>query len=84
LANLVGPLLHGRDDEARRFMKEVFQLPADVLPDQQRSLLLVRLHSMANPRSNAALASVCEVLNNLKVCYPGTPLQLVFQTAVSR
>ena len=79
LANLVGPLLPYRDDEARKFMRQVFELPADLLPDYQQGKLVVRLHSMANPRSNRALDALCEVLNNFDVCYPKTNLRLVLE-----
>ena len=79
LANLVGPLLPHRDDEARRFMRQVFELPADLLPDYARGTLTVRLHSMATPRHNRVLASLCGVLNDLAVCYPGTELRLVLE-----
>jgi transposase len=79
LANLVGPLLPYRDDEARKFMRQVFNLPADLLPDHERSELVVRLHTMTTPRDNRALASLCGVLNDLKFCYPGTKLRLVLQ-----
>ena len=79
LANLVGPLLPHRDDEARKFMRQVFELPADLLPDYARGTLTVRLHSMATPRHNRVLASLCGVLNDLAVCYPGTELRLVLE-----
>jgi len=77
LANLVGPLLPYRGDEARKFMRHVFELPADLLPNYEQGTLVVRLHSMTTQRDNRALSSLCAVLNNLKVCYPGTKLQLV-------
>ena len=79
LANLVGPLLPYRDDEARKFMRQVFNLPADLLPDHERSELVVRLHSMTTPRDNRALASLCGVLNDLDFRYPGTKLRLVLE-----
>jgi transposase len=79
LANLVGPLLPHRDDEARKFMRQVFNLPADLLPDHERSELVVRLHSMTTPRDNRALASLCGLLNDLKLRYPGTGLRLVLE-----
>jgi len=41
--------------------------------------LRVRLHSLANPRSNEALAKLCETLNALEIRYPGTDLTLVYQ-----
>jgi hypothetical protein len=79
LANLVGPLLPFRDDESRKFMRQVFELPADLLPDYEQGKLVVRLHSMANPRSNRALGTLCGVLNSFEVCYPKTNLRLVLQ-----
>ena len=79
LANLVGPLLPHRNDEARKFLRQVFQLPADLLPDHEHGTLLVRLHSMTTPRDNHALATLCGVLNDLAVCYPGTDLRLVLE-----
>jgi transposase len=77
LANLVGPLLPSRDDEARKFIRQVFNLPADLLPDYKHNELVVRLHSMTTPRNNRAVAALCTVLNDLKICYPGSKLRLV-------
>ena len=79
LANLVGPLLPYREDEARAFMRRVFNLPADLLPDHEQGTLVVRLHGMTTPRDNRALAALCAVLNDLKVCYPGTTLRIVLE-----
>ena len=79
LANLVGPLLPYRDDEARNFMRQVFELPADLLPDHEQGTLVVRMHSMTTPRDNQVLATLCGVLNDLAVCYPGTELRLVLE-----
>ena len=70
LANLVGPLLPYRNDEARKFMRQVFKLPADLLPDYEHGTLVVRMHSMTTPRANRVLATLCGVLNDLAVCYP--------------
>ena len=79
LANIVGPLLPYRDDEARKFMRQVFELPADLLPDYEQGKLVVRLHSMTTPRHNRTLAALCTVLNELGVCYPDTKLRLVLE-----
>lgn len=79
LANLVGPLLPYREDEARKFMRQVFNLPADLLPDYERNELVVQLHTMPTPRDNRALAGLCGALNDLDVCYPGTELRLVLR-----
>ncbi len=83
LANLVGPLLPYRGDEARKFMRQVFDLPADLIPDYEQGTLTVRMHSMATPRGNRVLATLCDVLNDLAVCYPGTELRLVLEAQQS-
>lgn len=79
LANLAGPLLPYREDEARNYIRRVFNLPADLLPDYKQEKIVVRLHSMAKPRDNRVLATLCEALNELKVCYPGTTLRMVME-----
>lgn len=84
LANLVGPLLPFRNDEARSFLEKVFQLPADLLPDPQNRRLVVRLYGMANPRSNRVLAVLCNLLNGLETNFPGTSLRLVLETQASQ
>lgn len=84
LANLVGPLLPYRTDEARSFLKKVFQLPADLRPDPDNGRLVVRLYGMANPRSNRVLAVLCDLLNGLETVFPGTSLRLVLETQASQ
>jgi hypothetical protein len=84
LANLVGPLLGWHhDDEARSFLRQVFELPATLVPDPEAATLSVRLHGMANARSNRALAGLCDILNAYETCYPGTHLRLVLQAPPS-
>ena len=82
LANLVGPLLPSRNDEARKFLREAFNLPADLRPDYQHGRLVVHLHTMTTPRHNRALAALCTALNDLETHYPGTDLRLVLQATV--
>jgi len=65
------------EDDGRALIREILLTSADILPDDHR--LVVRLHSLANPRSNDALIHLCEALNSLDVRYPGTDLTLVYQ-----
>ncbi len=67
------------EDEGRALIREMLLASADILPQPDDHRLLVRLHSLANPRSNETLAKLCETLNALEVRYPGTDLQLVYQ-----
>lgn len=80
LACIVGPLLgQHHDDEARSFLRQVFQLPADIVPDPAAGTLRICLHSMANWRSNHTLAELCHFLNSYETRYPGTHLRLVLE-----
>ena len=67
------------EDDGHALIREMLLTSADILPQPKEHRLLVRVHSLANPRSNQALASLCETLNALEVRYPGTKLQLVYQ-----
>jgi transposase len=67
------------EDEGRALVREMLLTSADLLPEADHHRLRVRLHSLANPRSNEALAKLCETLNALEIQYPGTDLKLVYQ-----
>jgi len=79
MANLVGPLLPSHQDEARKFLQQLFELPADLLPDYDAHTLTVRLHTMSTQRDNRVLGELCQVLNSLEAVYPGTELQLILE-----
>jgi hypothetical protein len=79
LANLVAPLLGTfHEDEARAFLRQIFYLSADLVPDHDAGVLSVRFHSMSNPRSNRVLAGLCSIVNSYEAFYPGTELRLAF------
>ena len=67
------------EEEGRALIPEMLLTSADLLPEADNHRLRVRLHSLANPRSNEALAKVCETLNALEIRYPGTELKSVYQ-----
>ncbi len=65
------------EDDGRALIREMLLTSADIVPDGQR--LLVRVHALANPRSNEALTHLCDTLTTLGVRYPGTDLTLLYQ-----
>ena len=67
------------EDDGRALVREMLMSSADIVPRAEDNRLLVRLHSLANPRRNQALAKLCATLNALEVCYPGTDLKLVYE-----
>ncbi len=76
---MIAPLFMRDAEEGRTFLKAVYQLPADMIPRPERQILILRFHSMANPRFNRALAHLCENLTAESHLYPGTQLRFVFQ-----
>ena len=83
LARTVEPFFARHDDEVRICLKAAFRLPGDLIPDHTRHELRVRLHGLANNRSQQALIALCEYLNTQPVTYPGTDLRLVYETVQS-
>jgi hypothetical protein len=78
LASIVEPFSARHDDEVRAFLKAVFCLPGDIIPDYERHELRVRLYGLANNRSQQALIALCECMNTQQMKYPGTDLRLVY------
>ena len=79
LLNLLSPHFSRAGEEGRAFLKGLFELPADILPDEQAKTLTIKFHAMANPRSNRALKELCEIMNAEKCHFPQTPLQMIFR-----
>ena len=67
------------EEEGRALVREILRTPADVLPDEREGVLRVRLHGLANPRSNAAVKHLCAALNEAEIMYPGTRLRLRYE-----
>jgi hypothetical protein len=79
LVRALAPGYARTDDEGRALIREVLSSNADLIPEPDTHRLRVRVHSLANPRSNEALAKLCETLTGFSVCYPGTDLRLVYE-----
>lgn len=82
LVRLLGPHYARTEEEGRGLLRELFTSPADLLPDETAGVLRVRLHSLANPRSNRALVALCEALTATETRFPGTKLRLVYEPPV--
>jgi hypothetical protein len=83
LASLIEPFYSRHHDEAHAFLKAVFRLPGDIIPDEQAQQLRVRLYGLSNNRSQQALIALCNCVNQQQVNYPGTTLRLVFEAIQS-
>lgn len=67
------------EEEGRALLREIFQSTADIIPQPDQDRLVIQLHSLANPRSNNALARLCDLLNAQRITYPGTNLTMHYQ-----
>jgi len=71
-------------DEARSLVRDLLRSDADIYPDQAAGVLAVRLHTMANPRSNRAIQHLLDYLNATEFNYPGTNLRLIYSLSDPR
>lgn len=69
-------------EEGRGFLKGLFELPADIVPDEKAGTLSINFHPMANPRFNRALKDLCEIMNEEEFMFPQTRLKMVFDAPV--
>jgi len=79
LVGLLGPAYARTEEEGRALVREILRTAADVLPDERAGLLRIRLHGLANPRSNEAVQHLCEHLNELEISYPATELRMHYE-----
>jgi len=66
------------EDEARSLIRDLFRSDADIHPHEAAGVLEVRLHTLANPRSNRAIQHLLDHLNAAEFTYPGTNLRLTY------
>ena len=57
---------------ARTLLQNLFVTEADILPDPEKKVLLVRVHNASRPAANRALQQLMVKLNEAEMKYPGT------------
>lgn len=66
------------EDDARSLIRDLLRTDADIHPDEAAGVLQVRLHALANPRSNRAVQHLLDHLNAAEFIYPGTNFRLTY------
>jgi hypothetical protein len=66
------------EDDARSLIRDLFRTDADIYPDEAAGVLQLRLHTLANPRSNRVVQHLLDHLNAAEFIYPGTNLRLTY------
>jgi len=72
-----------RTDDGRSLLRSIYKSEVDLLPDETNKTLTVRLHHLATRSADAVLRHLCEELNESKVCFPGTDLQIIYKLGSS-
>lgn len=79
LLALLGPHYKRVDDEGRTLVTSALQSQADIEVDEKE--LRVTLAPLSSEHRSKAIAAMCETLNQMEVCFPGTKLRLRFGVA---
>ena len=69
----------GRKDDTRPLLRQIYNADIDLVPDENRNILTVRLHRLTNPQSDRAVRLLCDHLNDTETIYPGTDFKLNFE-----
>jgi hypothetical protein len=67
-----------REDDSRSLLRDLFRSDADLIPDCDNQVLEVRIHTLANPRSNRAIQHLLDHLNATESTFPGTEFRLSY------
>ena len=65
-----------REDDSRSLLRDLFRSDADIIPHCDTKVLEIRIHTLANPRSNRAIQHLIDHLNAAESTFPGTEFRL--------
>ncbi len=68
----------GKQADARRLLKDLYRSPADIVPDEEKNTLHVKVHHMSTARADKSIEALLKILNNTETVYPGTEFTLQF------
>ena len=61
---------------ARRLMQDLFMTTVDILPDEEKQQLTIKIHGASRPAANRKIQQLVHLLNEADIEYPGTTLKL--------
>lgn len=70
-----------KEDEARALVRELLVSAADLIPDEKNETLTVRVHRMACPAHDKAIAAILQELTELSFRHPETGMRLIYELA---
>lgn len=79
MSEMLIPYFSRHDDEVRSFLKKLFQIPADIIPNYELKQLKLRYHCMQTNHEQELLRKLCAINNEKEIIFPGTNLRLVYE-----
>jgi hypothetical protein len=70
-----------KEEEARALIRELFVSSADFDPNEQENSLTIRIHRMASPAHDKAMASLLADLTQINFRHPETGMRLIYTLA---
>ena len=67
-----------REDDSRSLLRDLFRSDADIIPHYDTKVLEVRIHTLANPRTNRAIQHLLDHLAAAEYTFPGTEFRLSY------
>ena len=67
-----------KEDEARALVREIFVSSGDIWPDDAAKTLTIRIHRMANPAHDKAVAALLKELTGQGFCHPETGAKMIY------
>jgi hypothetical protein len=66
------------EGEARALIRDLLVASADIEPDDLAKTLTIRIHHLANPAQNKAVAALLDDLNEQAFCHPETGARMIY------
>ena len=70
-----------KEEEARALIRELFVSSADIIPDEKAQMLTIKIHRMASPVHDKAIAGLLEELTKQEFRHPETGAKMVYALA---
>ncbi len=68
-----------RSEDVRSLLRAIYRTETDIIPDEAKGVLIIRLHQLANHSNDGAILHLCQELNATGTLFPGTNLRLVYE-----
>ena len=69
----------GKFDGSRTLLQTIFTTDADLIPDTEKEILIVRLHNLSTEGMNRKVDELFNYLNDAKIKHPGSNLVLQYE-----